>query len=142
MPSGSFDFHIVDLDFSLDHQPELSEWLYQVIASENFESGNLDFTFMSDEDLLKINKEHLDHDFYTDIITFEYTEGKMISGDLLISLDRVKENATKLSLNFSDELHRVMVHGVLHLCGYNDKTEAEQVEMRTKEDYYLSLRSF
>jgi len=142
MPSGSFDFHIVDLDFSLDHQPELSEWLYQVIASENFESGNLDFTFMSDEDLLKINKEHLDHDFYTDIITFEYTEGKMISGDLLISLDRVKENATKLSLNFSDELHRVMVHGVLHLCGYNDKTEAEQVEMRSKEDYYLSLRSF
>lgn len=142
MPSGSFDFHIVDLNFSLDHQPELSEWLYQVIASENFESGNLDFTFMSDEDLLKINKEHLDHDFYTDIITFEYTEGKMISGDLLISLDRVKENATKLSLNFSDELHRVMVHGVLHLCGYNDKTEAEQVEMRTKEDYYLSLRSF
>lgn len=142
MPSGSFDFHIVDLNFSLDHQPELSEWLYQVIASENFESGNLDFTFMSDEDLLKINKEHLDHDFYTDIITFEYTEGKMISGDLLISLDRVKENATKLSLNFSDELHRVMVHGVLHLCGYNDKTEAEQVEMRSKEDYYLSLRSF
>jgi len=142
MSQGSIDFHSIDLVFSLDRQAAVTKWLKRVIAAESLVPGELDFSFVTDEFLLGINKEHLNHDFYTDIITFEYNEGKVVSGDLLISIDRVKDNAERLMVNFQDELHRVMVHGVLHLCGYKDKTETEQVEMRAKEDYYLSLRSF
>jgi len=142
MSEGSIQFHNINIEFSLQNPSEISEWLNFTIGKEGFVQGDLDFSFMSDEDLLQVNKTHLNHDFYTDVITFEYNEGNRVSGDILISLDRVKENAKELSVNLTDELHRVMIHGVLHLCGYKDKTGAEQVEMRSKEDYYLSLRSF
>ncbi len=93
----------------------------------------------SDEYLLDINKKFLSHDYYTDIITFDYTEGKRISGELYISIDRVKENAKQLGVSFPNELHRVMIHGVLHLCGYKDKTRKDREMMRTKEDQKLKM---
>ncbi len=142
MPTGSILFHSIDLDFLPDKQSRIAEWLNSAISNEGMRTGQLEISFMSDSSLLKINQEHLQHDFFTDIITFEYSEGKSISGDILISVDRVRENAKKFDVPFVDELHRVMIHGVLHLCGYKDKTEAEQLNMRAKEDYYLSLRSF
>jgi len=142
MPEGSIDFHNIDIEFSLDHQPKLRRWIKSAIISEGKIPGELDFSFMSDLALLQVNKDYLNHDYFTDVITFEYNQDETISGDILISVDRVKENASKLSINYHDELHRVMIHGVLHLCGYKDKTEAEQLNMRAKEDYYLSLRSF
>ena len=142
MSDGSIQFHSINIEFSLQNPSEISEWLNFTISKEGLVQEQLDISFMSDDDLLHVNKTYLKHDFYTDVITFEYNEGNRVSGDILISLDRVKENAKELSVNFADELHRVMIHGVLHLCGYKDKTGAEQVEMRSKEDYYLSLRSF
>jgi len=102
----------------------------------------LDFIFCTDDDLLEINVNHLNHNYLTDVITFPYAEGETIAGDIFISIDRVKDNASDLNADWFDEFCRVMIHGVLHLCGYQDKTEQEQYEMRKKEDYYLSLRSF
>ena len=89
--------------------------------------------------MLKVNQDFLAHDYYTDIITFDYVKGKTISGDIFVSLPRIFDNASTLSKNFEDEFHRVLAHGILHLCGYKDKTEAEEKEMRSKEDFYLSL---
>lgn len=103
------------------------------------EIGEISVILLSDEDLLKINIDYLNHDYYTDIITFDYSEGCKISGDLYISVDRVKENAQKYGYRFEEELKRVIIHGILHLCGYNDKSRKEQHEMRKKEDYYLAL---
>lgn len=142
MPTGSILFHSLDLNFLPEQQTALKEWIVSAILNEGFIPGDLEFSFMSDSALLKINEEHLNHDFYTDIITFEYNEEKLISGDILISVERVRENSDKYDVAFRDELHRVMIHGVLHLCGYKDKSEAEELKMRAKEDYYLSLRSF
>lgn len=143
MPAGrNIKFHSIDLDFLPKNPTFISEWLNSAILKEGMRPGNLEISFMSDDALLKINQEHLNHDFFTDIITFEYNEDEILSGDILISVDRVRENANKFQVNFTDELHRVMIHGVLHLCGYKDKTEAEQLNMSAKEDYYLSLRSF
>jgi rRNA maturation RNase YbeY len=142
MHEGSIQFHNIDIEFSLDHQSKLERWIKSAIKSEGKMPGELDFIFMNDKALLEINRSHLNHDYFTDIITFEYNEGNFVSGDIMISIERVQENAEEFKVNFQDELHRVMIHGVLHLCGYKDKTEAEQIDMRAKEDYYLSLRSF
>ena len=101
--------------------------------------GNLNYSFTSDESLLKINMEYLKHNTYTDIITFNYNEGKKISGDIFISIDRVKENAEKFEAPFEEELHRVMIHGVLHLCGYKDKSKTDSELMRKKENAALRL---
>ena len=98
--------------------------------------------FCSDEHLLEMNRSYLEHDYYTDIITFDYVEENVVSGDLFISIDRVRDNAKTLGQSVREELHRVMVHGLLHLLGYHDKSKEEQVEMRSKEDYYLTLRNF
>ena len=92
--------------------------------------------------LLKLNIKHLNHNTLTDIISFDDTLGKLISGDIFISIDRVKENANKYNVSFIDELHRVMIHGILHFCKYNDKGKEDKLQMREKEDYYLSLRDF
>ena len=110
-----------------------------VIKKEKYTLGNLNYTFVSDEALLKINIDFLKHNTYTDIITFNYNEGKKISGDIFISVDRVQENAEKFDVSFEEELHRVMIHGVLHLCGYKDKTKADSVSMRKKEDQSLKM---
>ncbi len=114
------------------------DWLSVVCVEEQKELNEVNLIFCSDEYLLKMNIEFLQHDYYTDIISFDYCEGKLISGDLFISKDRVCENAIINKVGFSMELNRVVVHGVLHLCGYKDKSEDEVDVMRGKEDYYLS----
>ena len=113
-------------------------WLNEVAKEEGFNIIGLNLVFCSDEDLLLMNNEFLDHDYYTDIITFDYTEDLDISGDLFISIERVVENAIDLNMDYLSELKRVCVHGLLHLCGYKDKCVADELIMRGKEDYYIS----
>ena len=116
-----------------------SEWVGKLILNEEKKVGNINYIFCDDEYLLKVNQDFLNHDYYTDIITFDYVKGKTISGDIFISLPRISENASTLSSSFEKELLRVLVHGVLHLCGYKDKSDEEQKTMRAKEDFYISL---
>ncbi len=120
----------------------LRKWLAKIILHESYKEGDLSFIFCSDDYLLDINVKHLKHNYLTDVISFDYSIGKLISGDIFISIDRVKENAESYSNSYTEELHRVMAHGLLHFCGYNDKTSKDQELMREKEDYYLSLRTF
>jgi rRNA maturation RNase YbeY len=142
MAKGSIYFHLEHPKYNFIHHEEISNWIRIVCDSENVRIKLLDFILCTDEDLLEINKKHLNHNYLTDVITFPYSEGDDLEADIFISLDRVDENSKLLNTQYSDELCRVMIHGVLHLCGYKDKTDREQVEMRKKEDYYLSLRSF
>ena len=114
-------------------------WILKVIEAFNFSISELNFTFMSDEDLLQINKDFLDHDFYTDIITFDNTIGKVISADVAISYDRIKDNASSLGVEVNTELNRVMVHGVLHCLGFKDGTEKEKQRMRDLEEEMLTM---
>ena len=106
-----------------------------------FKIGEINYIFCSDNYILKINKDYLNHNYFTDIITFNYNEGKKVNADIFISIDTVKSNANSRKIDFYNELHRVMVHGILHLVGYNDKTPTQQIEMTSKEDYYLNLRA-
>jgi rRNA maturation RNase YbeY len=126
----------------LQQQEELSGWISDIIVREGCKEGDLTYIFCSDDYLLDINVKYLKHNYLTDVISFDYSLGKTISGDIFISDDRVRENAVSFSKSFKDELHRVMAHGLLHFSGYNDKTEEELLLMRNKEDYYLSLRTF
>ncbi|MEC5394130.1 rRNA maturation RNase YbeY [Bergeyella sp. RCAD1439] len=116
-----------------------TSWLENIIFSENKKPGKINYIFCDDDYLLQVNRTYLQHDYYTDIITFDYSKGKTISGDIFVSLPRISDNATTLSETFDQELRRVLAHGILHLCGYKDKTEDEQKEMRGKEDFYLSI---
>ena len=130
-------FEFIDVEV-----PELSSelfsfWLDNAVSEEGKTTGEITVIFCSDEHLLDMNRQYLDHDYYTDIITFDYTEGSIVSGDLFISVDRVYENAQGLDFDRAIELRRVCVHGVLHLCGYGDKSGPEVRLMRDKEDYYL-----
>lgn len=109
-----------------------------VIDSESFKEGDINVIFCSDDYLLEMNKQYLQHDYFTDIITFDYTDDKVISGDLFISLDRIKENADEFADDYVQEIYRVVIHGVLHLCGYKDHSAEEKEEMRSKENHYLS----
>ena len=126
------DFEIVNTDIYLN-------WLAKLIDSEEMLIGQIDYIFCDDVFLLEINKKYLNHDTYTDIITFDYTEGKSIAGDIFISVDRVKDNAMKFDVEFTEELHRVMAHGVLHLVGYGDKSDEEILVMRSKEEKAMKL---
>ena len=117
--------------------PKLQHLVRLLIQNEEKTFGDISVICCSDEYLLKINEQYLGHHYYTDIITFDYVENAVISGDLFISVDRVAENAEKYGNPFIEELHRVIIHGVLHLVGYNDKTVKEQSLMREKEDFYL-----
>ena len=130
------EFHN-EIDFFLQNQGELQRWIKKVITSENKEMGEINYIFCSDEYLLERNIKYLNHDTLTDIITFNYCKGKIITSDIMISIDRVKENSTIFDNSFSEELHRVMIHGILHLIGYDDKTEKEKILMRKKENFYL-----
>ena len=116
-----------------------SEWIKKLILNEEKKVGNINYIFCDDEYLLKVNQDFLNHDYYTDIITFDYVKGKTISGDIFISLPRISENASTLSSSFEKELLRVLAHGVLHLCGYKDKSDEEEKKMRAKEDFYINL---
>ena len=118
-----------------------NQWLRMVAESEVCRLGALGIIFCSDHYILDINQKYLQHDYFTDIITFDYREGNVLSGDLFISVDSVRENALEYGTTFEDELNRVMVHGVLHLAGYDDHTEEEQRIMRQKENYYLQMRA-
>ena len=115
------------------------DWLQNLISSENKKLGKINYIFCDDEHLLQVNRDFLQHDYYTDVITFDYVKGKTISADIFVSLPRISDNAKSLSKDFNSELLRVLAHGVLHLCGYKDKSEDEILEMRSKEDYYLSI---
>lgn len=128
--------------FTLKNKSAIKKWIVSAIKKEKQKPGELAIVFCSDNYLLETNRKYLNHNYLTDIITFQNTESQSVSGDLLISIDRVKENAEKLKLKFSDELHRVIIHGVLHLCGYKDKSPAHKKQMTKKEDYYLNLRPF
>lgn len=132
----SFNYEI---DFSIDDEDKYTTWIESIIESEDFITGEINYIFCSDVYLHKINVEYLDHDTYTDIISFDYTEGKVISGDIFISIDRVRDNAFELGVLFSEELLRVMSHGILHYCGYLDKTDKEQRTMRSKEEEKIRL---
>ena len=109
-----------------------------IILEEGRSIGEITLIFCSDEELLLVNQQHLNHDYYTDIITFDYCSENVVSGDLFLSMDRIKENAIKFNVSFNEELHRVVFHGVLHLLGYNDKTAIEIKEIRDRENYYLN----
>ncbi|HEX6891837.1 MAG TPA: rRNA maturation RNase YbeY [Chryseolinea sp.] len=126
--------------FKLPHPRITSRWIRSVAESEKSKLTFINFIFCSDRYLKRINLEYLAHDTFTDIITFDYSDSKGIQGDVFISIPRVKENAQQFETPFDEELHRVMVHGVLHLIGYSDKTERAKSIMRKKEDAYLSLR--
>jgi len=129
-------------DFNLNDKKKIAKWIEFSIHQENKELGEIAYVFCNDEYLLEKNFKYLKHNTLTDIISFDYGIDHLISGDIFISIDRVAENATDLDIEFSTELHRVMVHGVLHFCGYEDKNEDDKAIMRSKEDYYLSLRTF
>lgn len=115
----------------------VSDWLKKVIQAEAKKIGDVSIVFCSDEYLLNVNQEYLNHDYYTDIITFDYVEGSLINGDIFISIDRVAENATKYNVAFEKELYRIIVHGFLHLIGYKDKLKTDKQLMTQKEDFYL-----
>jgi probable rRNA maturation factor len=134
---------MIELNYQNNFKPldevTYSKWLELVAVSENKTLGELSFVFCSDEFLLKINQDHLNHDTYTDIITFDYSDNGLISGEIYISTERVKENAGRFSVSEINELHRVMAHGVLHLCGYGDKSEFETQLMRDKENEKIGM---
>ena len=128
-----------ETEFTLENEEAIANWISNVITSEKKKEGEINYIFCDDEYLLEINKEHLQHDYYTDIISFDYTVGNEISGDMFISVDRVKENAQDFNVSFEDELKRVIVHGVLHYCGYKDKSDEDEFLMRNKEDEKLAM---
>lgn len=130
-----------ETDFNLDNENQFSDWISKTIKEENCKEGEINYIFCSDQYLHKINVEFLNHDTFTDIISFDYSVGKELHGDIYISVDRVKENAKAFNVKFEDELARVMIHGILHYCGYKDKTEEDKNQMRSREDHYLSKRS-
>ncbi len=135
-------YYNFETDFTLENQEEISKWIENSIKEEGYSFEEISYIFCNDAYLLEKNIQFLDHNTLTDIISFDYSVGKIISGDIFISVERVKENATKFKVDFKDELHRVIIHGILHYCGYKDKTPQEKQEMRSKENYYLSLRKF
>jgi len=128
-----------ELDFLLQDEDIYSSWILNVIESENKILGEISYIFCNDNYLLNLNQQYLNHDTLTDIISFDYTEGELISGDIFISIERVKENAFELNIDFNEELKRVMIHGVLHYCGYKDKTVSEEEIMRQKENEKILL---
>ncbi len=128
-----------ETDFELDNEIAIEQWLQLVIKSEGKKEGEINYIFCDDDYLHKINVEYLQHDTLTDIISFDYSVGNELNGDIFISVERVKENALDFNVEFSEELKRVLVHGILHYCGYKDKSESDEVLMRNKEDEKIAL---
>ncbi len=135
----SISYEVCDIEFPVFDQQKIEQWILHVVAYHGKEVGELNYFFCSDNYLLEINKEHLNHNYFTDIITFDYTVGDMVSGDLFISLDTVRDNAETYQCSFHEEFYRVIIHGVLHLIGFNDKTDAQQEEMTAKENEALNM---
>lgn len=132
-------FSAENADFKLEDEAKLKKWITSIINAHNKRIGNLSYLFCDDAYLLNINKTYLNHDTFTDIITFDYVEGNVVSGDIMISVERVHENAVLFNTTFAQELRRVVIHGVLHLLGQADKTDEEAAEMRNKENAALAL---
>lgn len=133
----AIQFQNQKIEFKLKDKTKLKLWIVKIISGEKKNPGQLNFLFTSDEELLKINQHYLKHNTYTDIITFDYCENNTINGDVMISIERVAENAKKFGVEFEHELKRVIIHGVLHLCGYKDKSKADSELMRKKENAAL-----
>lgn len=129
----------VEIKYSLKEKRRIKEWLNLVAFEEGSKIQNLNFLIVDDNRMIHFNKTYLNHDYSTDIITFDNSENKKISGDIVISVERVKENSKKYEVKLEDELRRVMVHGLLHLLGYDDKNEKEKKRIRKKENYYLEM---
>ena len=128
-----------ETDFELHNEPDFSKWLSAVILSENKKEGEINYIFCDDDYLLEINQQYLDHDTLTDIISFDYSVGNELNGDIFVSVERVKENASDYNATFQEEIQRVLVHGILHYCGYKDKTESDELVMRTKEEEKMKM---
>ena len=144
----TINFFNQDIKFNLKDKTALRRWITATAKKEGYKIEALSYIFSSDKFLHQLNEEYLHHDDYTDVITFDLStrnpdhESRNLSGEIFISIERIKENAQFFKATFQDEIHRVMIHGVLHLAGYKDKTKADKPIMRKKEDYYLNLRSF
>ncbi len=138
MPSVSFASE--QTEYSISNQPETTSWFISVCKSEQKNLSELTYIFCSDDYLLELNQKHLCHDYYTDVITFDYSDEKTVSGDVFISIDRVIDNAASVGVPVREELDRIMIHGLLHLLGYKDKSAEEKERMTHKEDFYLSSR--
>ncbi len=132
-------FYYEDVDNQLINEKLVIKWIKQLIKSFNFKLGDINYIFCDDPYILKVNKEFLNHDYYTDIITFDYVNNNIINGDIFISIDTVKSNSNNFSTSFEDELHRVISHGILHLIGFKDKTDVQQEEMTKKENEALKM---
>ncbi len=126
-------------DFVLENEVDYQEWISRIIESENFIEGEINYIFCDDEYLININVEYLNHDTYTDIISFDYSVGNILQGDIFVSTERVAENALNFNVAFDNELKRVLSHGVLHYCGYKDKTKEDVIVMRQKEDEKIAM---
>lgn len=135
-------FYSEGVRFTLKNKNRIRDWINASIASHHKQAGSINYIFCSDDYLQKINSKYLKHNTLTDIVTFDNSDmPDVISSDLFLSIDRIKENAKLFHVSFVNELHRVMIHGILHLLGFNDKTDEEKLMMRSKEDYYLTLLS-
>ena len=132
----SFNYEI---DFKIENELQYLDWISTVITSENKSEGEINYIFCNDDYLLDLNIKHLNHDTLTDIISFDYSLGNEIHGDIYISIERVRENAIEYNVSFNEELNRVMIHGILHYCGYKDKTDSDEQLMRLKEDEKIKL---
>lgn len=131
-----------ETNFTLTDQETYSSWISSAVSEMQKEVGAINYIFCDDAYLLKINQKHLKHNTLTDIISFDYSKNDKLAGDIYISTERVAENAAKFKVSFANELERVLIHGILHFVGFNDKTKEEKTEMRKQEDYYLALLSF
>lgn len=143
MSRSNIHFFSEDLPFNLPQKTALRSWIVSTIKAESYQLKEINFIFCSDSYLLEMNRTYLNHDTFTDIITFDNSEERgIIVGDVFISIDRIRENAQRFGVSETDELHRVMIHGVLHLLGYGDKSKEKKAQMTAKENQYLSLRHF
>jgi probable rRNA maturation factor len=137
---GSINYFVEDLKFTVKDKKRIKTWIIDTIEKEGYNPGEINYIFCSDNYLLELNISYLNHNTLTDIITFNNSDDKQtISGDIFISIERVKDNSTTLSTGFENELARVIIHGILHLCGYKDKTKDQKAEMRSKEEHYINL---
>jgi rRNA maturation RNase YbeY len=132
-------FHNQSIAFKFKGKTKLKQWIKTITEKEKHKLGTINYIFCTDDELLEINVKHLNHNTLTDIITFDYTEGKTINSDIFISIERVLDNSEKFKVTFDEEFHRVMIHGILHLCGYKDKSKADAELMRNKENAALKL---
>ena len=128
-----------ETDFELENEAQYEDWISRIIESEGFDEGEINYIFCNDEYLHKINVEYLDHDTLTDIISFDYTVGNLLQGDIFVSVERVKDNANDFKVSFEEELKRVLSHGVLHYCGYKDKSPKDEALMRSKEEEKMQM---